>query len=114
LAGSLVEAHKKNLNGKVFGFFHNRMRRALAKRETVVADATNLSGRARRQLREIAQEADCPVHLVFFQNSQIAKRRNLARGPDELVPELDWVRLKSQYNQARISINGREHCKYSS
>lgn len=90
------DINDQSRNGEVFQRFHQGIRVHLAHDNDVVADATNLDARARRELVEIAKEQKAKVHLVYFSNCDQAVIRNAAR-LERIVPHDVMTRMLDKY-----------------
>jgi predicted kinase len=66
-------------NSEVFALFHARIASELAKGETVIADSTGLDRFARDKLRDIGEETHATIVLVYWDNANLATRRNETR-----------------------------------
>lgn len=90
-------------NDDVFKLFHETIADDLEDGFRVFADATNLTYRARENLRTIAVNARADIHLVIFDNAEQAVLRNLAR-TERVVPEHVMYRMLAQYEQFRLML----------
>ncbi len=97
------EQHEKN-NQRVFDIFHRRIRNHLTNDRNVYADATNLNVRARKRLREIAEDTGASLHVVMFDNTNQAWNRNRAREEETRVPPKVMDKMLLQYEGAKKCI----------
>lgn len=95
------DINDQSRNGEVFKRFHMGIRVHLAHDADVVADATNLDARARRELVAIAKEEGAKVHLVYFSNCDQAVIRNAAR-QERIVPHDVMTRMLDKYELFKI------------
>lgn len=80
------DANNQQVNAEAFALFHNIIDTRLKAGVFTVADATNLTDRARKGLWEIANRHQRPVHYVVFTTPLgVAQRWNAAR--ERVVPE---------------------------
>ncbi len=90
-------------NGEVFDTFHARIRENLRTGHwpagaDVIADSTALDAFARKNLVDLAREANVDVHLVVFRNLAQAAYRNERR--DRIVPKDVMRRMVAKYERA--------------
>ena len=75
-----------------FAALHRDLERRLTRRQLVVVDATNVTGRARRQLLVFAEAAGVPaVAIVLCPPAGVVRSRNAARS-ERIVPESGVLR----------------------
>lgn len=84
-------------NDEVFRLYHEKIQDRLTKGYSVVADATNLTYRARLALYARAQIADASVHLILFRNLSEAVARNKAR--ERTVPGEAMIRMLDNFER---------------
>lgn len=90
-------------NNDVFEFFHTAIRESLQDSFRVVADATNLTSKARRTLYDIAYETGAECHIVLFKNNAQALARNILR--ERTVPEQAMMRMLYNYEDTLIRLS---------
>lgn len=94
------DINDQSKNDEVFDKFHTNVRDYLELTlpvASVVADATNLTRRARMKLYEIADEAGAEVHIFLFTNNVQALDRNLMR--ERTVPNDAMLRMLANYEK---------------
>lgn len=98
LAGSLREAHRLNINGKVFAKFHDDIAKLFVGRDRVVADSTALAPMARRNLLKLADDLGTRAVLMIIE-SDLADFYNMQRDEDARVPAEVMVRMHEQMRE---------------
>jgi predicted kinase len=97
LAGSLREAHDNEIDP--WAVFYKEIEEALRHGVDVVADATFLTVKHRDWIREVATfVGHVETHFILFKNTEEARARNAARGPEDRVPEEVMDSMTDLYN----------------
>ena len=92
------EQERRQLNRRVFEIQHQRCCEALARGQSVVLDATNLSRKRRMNLLQQLRRFDCTRKcLLFITPIEVCRERNQARSGLERVPERDLHRLITSF-----------------
>lgn len=102
----------KKANGKVFFLFNARIKKALEENKQVIADATNLTGAARKNMRELAAETNSASELVVFNNIELALKQNKQRDLDAIVPDEAMERMLNQYASTKKNLLENPNEKY--
>lgn len=84
-------------NSEVFALFHERLADALKYDRTVIADSTGLDDFARARLRQIAQDKNAQIGLVYWDDLDTASMRNHNR--ERVVPALVMDRMVNKYKK---------------
>lgn len=84
-------------NSEVFALFHERLADALKYDRAVIADSTGLDDFARARLRQIAQDKNAQIGLVYWDDLATAYMRNLDR--ERVVPVHVMERMVGKYNK---------------
>lgn len=97
--GSLRDFHKNysHLTFLVFSHFHSELDDTLHNKDAI-ADATNLTLKAREQLRAIAKNRRAEAHLVIFKDCEGALERNVNRDEDAVVPAEAMAKMEYQFD----------------
>ena len=95
MAGSLLAAHQQKVNP--WPQFHRDIENSAIHGVNVIADATFLTHKSRKTVRDIAQKHNTDFHLVLFKNVAEALDRNKLRDPDEIVPDEVQDNMVKQY-----------------
>lgn len=94
----LGDINDQSKNDQVFETFHREIANALAvHKDYVVADATHLTQRARKETRALANGSGNQVHVVMFTNVAQALMRNSTR--DRVVPQEAMFRMLQNYER---------------
>jgi predicted kinase len=96
--------HNQETNARVFEIFNTRLAVRLIQLLDVIADATNLPPRRRRDVLEIGREKGCQIHAIVFTNVEQAILRNHARMGPTRVPDEQMLGFVSLFEQARQDI----------
>ncbi len=107
----LRDAHKDDSpisNERVFAIYHFRIETALIEGENVIADATNVTGRARQNLVDIAQRNSAQVRYVVFSNISESIRRNKSRAKDQIVPDEAMSRMIQNFGQSVVDLGNQD------
>lgn len=93
------DVNDQSHNDEVFERYHYEIGELLADLRgiNVVADATNLTRKARSTLYEIARANKADVHIILFKNLSEAVSRNNLR--ERTVPPEAMVRMLDNYEQ---------------
>lgn len=102
IRGRCGDVNDQSNNDEVFQTFHRELYVHLLRRQSVVADATNLRDFARKGLRNLATMTGAETHLVVFQNPLQALMRNRQR--ERTVPEDVMYRMVDQFERALLDI----------
>jgi predicted kinase len=103
------DVNDQSQNDRVFENFYAAIEKGLLL-GNVYADATNLGGMARAELRLIAQRTDATTHLILFRNLEQAIRRNAER--ERVVPSDVMMRMIEKYERAVTAIQRHERYDY--
>jgi predicted kinase len=110
LAGNAQDQSK---NDDVFKTFHDRIYSDLVDGHRVYADATNLTPRARQELRDIAGAVlftwgiPVGIRLIVFSNVPQGVHRNQKR--DRVVPDHAMHRMLEQWEDFRLNLGPERH-----
>jgi predicted kinase len=100
---------------RVFDVFHSRISEAVDHAVDVIADATHLTARGRRDVRSLARGVrGVKTHLVLFKNVQEAVARNAARVGSTRVPETVQQRMVDGYHDLLADLQDGERALYDS
>lgn len=95
-------------NDVVFGLFHWFIYRGLRGAQVVIADSTALDKGARERLLAIARHTVCEAHLVWFQDTSLARLRNFHRSGSERVPPGVMERMVNKHSLSRYQVPAEE------
>jgi predicted kinase len=101
---SLGDVNDQSKNDQVFARFHEEISDCMVDRLDVVADATNLTRRARERL--IAIGAYQNTHAILFTNTAQALLRNAKR--ERVVPAHVMERMLAHYERTLLDLS-HEH-----
>jgi predicted kinase len=96
--------HSKEMNDQVFEIFNRRLRKHLDYGEDVVADATNLPARRRRDVLAVGRMRGSLIHAIVFTNVAQAILRNQEREGPTRVPNGQMLGFVSLFEEARRDI----------
>lgn len=94
---SFGDVNDQSNNDEVFRLYHMAIERYLQGNVDCVADATNLTHKARKGLYEIALGENAEVHLILFKNVGQAFARNAKRA--RRVPDDVMLRMLDNYER---------------